>query len=235
MKLLFLTGSRGEWGYIKPILEICKLDKKLNYSICVTNMHLLSNYGETVNEIEKDGFQVDHKIYMAIDGYNHISMTKSLGVLLSSLADIFLNSKPDWIILAGDRGEQLIGAVAGAFSYIPIAHIQAGEISGNIDGMSRHAIGKFAHLHFASNNDAAIRLSKLGESKFRIFNVGAPQIDDMLTIKRKQINFYIKSLGINRKFMLVVLHPNTEEFYKAQKHTEIFFNAIITANDFNLI
>ena len=87
--------------------------------------------------------------------------------------------KPKFLILAGDRGEQLMGAIAAAYSYVPIAHIQAGEKSGNIDGTTRHAIARFAHVHFASNKDATDRLLHSGEEKFRIHNVGAPQLDEI--------------------------------------------------------
>lgn len=179
-KLLFITGSRGEWGYIRPILRLCQRRQDFDFSLCVTNMHLLPEYGSSYQEIEKDGFQIDHKIFMSLDGYNHLTMVKSLGIFLISLADIIATNKPNWIILAGDRGEQLMGALCGAFCYLPVAHIQAGELSGNIDGMTRHAIGKYAHLHFASNTDAADRLEKLGEEEFRIHNVGAPQLDELV-------------------------------------------------------
>ena len=180
LKLLFITGSRGEWGYIRPILRLCQKIDDIDFSICVTNMHLLPDFGLSVKEIEKDGFRADYKIYMSLDGYNHYTMVKSLGIFLTSFADVVATERPDWIILAGDRGEQLMGAIAGAFCYLPVAHIQAGELSGNIDSMTRHAIGKYAHLHFASNEDAAGRLKKLGEEPFRIHLVGAPQVDELV-------------------------------------------------------
>lgn len=159
-KILFVTGSRGEWGYIRPILEIIDKDPNLEYELCVTNMHLLPSFGNSYLEIENDGFKIHHKIHMSLDGYDHFTQVKSLGIFFSSFSDVVTNSKPDWILLAGDRGEQLIAATVGAYSYIPVAHIQAGEKSGNIDGTSRHAIGKFAHIHFAANKDASDRLKK---------------------------------------------------------------------------
>ena len=162
-KLLFVTGSRGEWGYIRPLLKMIEQRDDLSYSLCVTNMHLLPAFGQSVNEIENDGFKVDYRINMSIDGYNHVTQVKSLGLFLVSFSDILASDKPDWIILAGDRGEQLMGAIGGAYTYIPVLHIQAGERSGNIDGMARHAIGKFAHVHIASNNDARERLARMGE------------------------------------------------------------------------
>lgn len=227
LKLLFITGSRGEWGYIRPIIRLCNKRKDVDYSLCVTNMHLLPDFGLSIKEIERDGFCVDYKIYMSLDGYNHYTMVKSLGIFLSSLADVVASSRPDWIILAGDRGEQLMGAIVGAFCYIPVAHIQAGELSGNIDGMTRHAIGKYAHLHFASNEDAAERLIKLGEEPFRIHIVGAPQLDELVqglyTKKENLLNKYSLNL---QNYLLVMLHPVTEEYHKASEQVEILMRAL---------
>ena len=217
-KLLFLTGSRGEWGYIKPLLRMCKDLEHVEYRLCVTNMHLVPAFGWSVKEIENEGFEVHHRLHMSLDGYSHITMTKSLGILLLSLADVVESEKPDWIILAGDRGEQLMGAIVGAFCYIPIAHIQAGELSGNIDGMTRHAIGKYAHLHFASNSDASDRLRRLGEEDFRIHNVGAPQLDDLVEGRFSTKEVVAERLGIDlsHKFILLVQHPVTEDYSKSK-------------------
>jgi UDP-hydrolysing UDP-N-acetyl-D-glucosamine 2-epimerase len=213
-KLLFVTGSRGEWGYIRPLLKLIEERDEFTYSLCVTNMHLLPAFGESVNEIEKDGFKVDYKINMSLDGYSHITQVKSLGLFLVSFADILASNKPDWIILAGDRGEQLMGAISGAYTYIPVLHIQAGERSGNIDGMARHAIGKFSHIHIASNKDAQERLRKLGEEEFRIHNVGAPQLDELVSGYYSSIEELKENLNIDmsRDFLMVVQHPVTEDF-----------------------
>lgn len=218
MKLLFITGSRGEWGYIRPILRLCQEINDVDYKLCVTNMHLLPSFGFSAEEIKDDGFNIDHTIYMSLDGYNHYSMVKSLGIFLCSLADIVASEKPDWIILAGDRGEQLMGAIVGAFCYIPIAHIQAGELSGNIDGMTRHAIGKYAHLHFASNRDAADRLIKLGEEKFRVHCVGAPQLDELAQgiFTKRSILEEKYSIELERDYILLIQHPVTEELDESE-------------------
>lgn len=180
MKFMFVTGSRGEWGYIRPLLRIIEKTDAMSYCLVVTNMHLVAAYGNSAAEIEREGFHIDYKVNMCLDGYNHYTMVKSLGVFMMSFPDIVEKEKPDWIVLAGDRGEQMIAAMVGAHTYTPVAHIQAGELSGNIDGMTRHAIGKYAHLHLAANADAADRLRKLGEESFRIHNVGAPQLDEIV-------------------------------------------------------
>lgn len=232
-KLLFLTGSRGEWGYIRPILRLAQMRDDVETALVVTNMHLLPGYGNSYREIENDGFRIDHKIRMAIEGGDHVSHAKSLGICLQALPDVLDVENPDWVVLAGDRGEQLMGAIAASYMYVPVAHIQAGEVSGNIDGMTRHAIGKLAHLHLAANEDAACRLIKLGEEPFRVHNVGAPQVDEMVEAKYSSKIDIETRLGLNleRGFMLAVMHPVTEEAAKAGEQAKIFVEAL---NEFEM-
>lgn len=227
-KLMFLTGSRGEWGYIRPILRLIEKRDDVDYRLVVTNMHLLPTYGNSYREIEKDGFKIHYKIHMSLDGYSHTTMAKSLGICLMELPDILDNEKPDWFILAGDRGEQLMGAIAAGYTYTPVAHIQAGEVSGNIDNLARHAIGKFVHMHFASNVDAASRLKKLGEEDFRIHNVGAPQLDEMINSTYSTPDEVESHLGIElpEKFILAVMHPVTEEYYRTKDQAKIFVKSL---------
>jgi GDP/UDP-N,N'-diacetylbacillosamine 2-epimerase (hydrolysing) len=212
MRLMFLTGSRGEWGYIRPLIRLCAEQESIDYRLCATNMHLLPNFGLTVNELIQDQITVHHKLYTALDGYTHATMAKSLGLLVSSFVDVIVSDRPDWIVLAGDRWEQMAGAIVGAFCYVPIAHIQAGEVSGNIDGMTRHAIGKYSHLHLAANVDACDRLRKLGEEEFRVHNVGAPQLDELRNGEYSEMADASQRLGINLndEFILVVQHPVTD-------------------------
>lgn len=227
-KIMVLTGSRGEWGYIRPIMKLAQQRDDVAIVLVVTNMHLLEAFGNSYEEIERDGFKIDYKINMSLDGYNHITHSKSLGICLMSLPDIIDAEKPDWVLLAGDRGEQLMGAIAAAYTYTPVAHIQAGELSGNIDGMTRHAIGKLVHMHFAANEDAANRLLKLGEEPFRIFNVGAPQIDEIVQAQYTTLDILEDKLSIDLKkgYILAVMHPVTEEASKAGEQAEIFVKAL---------
>lgn len=231
-KIMIITGSRGEWGYIRPILRLISSREDVEYVLVVTNMHLLATYGNSYKEIENDGFKIHYKVHMSLDGYNHVTQAKSLGIFLNSLPDIIDNEKPDWILLAGDRGEQLMGAIAGAYTYTPVAHIQAGELSGNIDGMTRHAIGKLVHMHLAANQDAADRLIKLGEEEFRVHNVGAPQLDEMVGAQYSSLKEIESKLcvDISKGYILGVMHPVTEEADKAREQAEIF---VKTLNRFN--
>lgn len=232
-KIMILTGSRGEWGYIRPIIKLIESREDVDYRLVVTNMHLLPSYGNTYKEIEADGFKIHYKIHMYFEGDSYYTMAKSLGVCLSSLPDIICNEKPDWILLAGDRGEQLMGAIAASYTYTPVAHIQAGEVSGNIDGMVRHAIGKLVHLHFASNEDAKERLIRLGEQSFRIYNVGAPQLDELVNAMYTPVELFEKNNFIDLRdgFILAVIHPVTEESYRAGEQAKVFIDAL---NEFSL-
>lgn len=227
-RLLFVTGSRGEWGYIRPILRAAALRLDVECRLAVTNMHLLPSYGQSINEIEADGFTVDYRLFAALDGYNHITAVKSLGVLIQSMADVIACARPDWIVLAGDRPEQLAAAIAGAFCYIPVAHIQAGEVSGNIDGMTRHAMGKYVHLHLASNRDAADRLIRLGEEEFRVHEVGAPQLDELVEGLYNSPECIAARYQVKPDvpFLLVVQHPVTEEFDCAETQIEATMSAL---------
>lgn len=227
MKILFLNGFRGEWGYIRPIIDLC-IKEKLEYQICATNTVVLPNYGNLVGEIKAQGYNVTDELFMAMDGYNHYTMAKSLGVLLSSFVDVLYRTKPSWVVLAGDRGEQFMGAVAASYTYTPIAHIQAGERSGNIDGVARHSITKLAHMHFAANEDAQERLIKLGEEPFRVHNVGAPQLDELVhgrvSTKKQLENKF--NFDFSNPYLMVVHHPVTEEFDQLAHQAEQLGKAI---------
>jgi UDP-hydrolysing UDP-N-acetyl-D-glucosamine 2-epimerase len=227
-KILIISGSRGEYGYIRPVIRRIEAEPDLSYEIVATNMHLLPDFGHTIREIEKDGFRVGYRPSMTLAGFTPGTMMKSLSVFGLSLTDILEQYEPTFVLLAGDRGEQLIGAIAGALHGIPVAHIQAGELSGNIDGLSRHAIARFAHIHFAANEDAAERLRKTGEQDFRIFNVGAPQLDEFLegNIVDKRTIYERYRLDPDRPFILVVHHPVTEEFRSAGAQAEATLTAV---------
>jgi GDP/UDP-N,N'-diacetylbacillosamine 2-epimerase (hydrolysing) len=227
-KIAFLTGSRGEWGYIRPIIKLIDKDPDMDYQILATHMQLLPEFGMAVNEIQRDGFEVHERLYMTLDGYTNQTMTKSLGILLIELTTSLTRLKPDILLLAGDRGEQLMGAIAGGHLGIPTAHIQAGELSGNIDGIVRHSITKLVHIHFAANVEFADRVKKMGEQEFRVHNVGAPQLDELTSgdyTPEKELNkrFNFKK---DEQILLAVQHPVTEEENSAAIHINETIEAI---------
>ena len=227
--IALVTGSRGEYGYIRPILRTIERDPELAYALIVTNLHVLPDFGFSIEEIERDGFTISDRLYMALDGYTPASMSKSLGVGLMSMTDTLHRLRPDLVLLAGDRGEQLMAAIAAAHMNIPVAHIQAGELSGNIDGMTRHAITRFAHLHFASSQEAAERLRRMGEEPFRIHLTGAPQLDELVNgqyAKPEEIAAPFR-LDLQQPIILFVQHPVTEEYEQMVAQTEETLEAIL--------
>lgn len=227
-KIAVVTGGRIEFGYSAPVVREIEKRPNMDYEIIVANMHVLESFGNTVEDLRKEGFEIGAEVFNTLDGYNRLTMVKSLGIFLLELPGIIDRMKPDIILVAGDRGEPLIATIVGAHMYIPVAHIQAGEVSGNIDGVTRHAITKFAHIHFASNEDAARRVLKMGEEPFRVFNVGAPQLDDLIYGEFTPAGEIYKkfSLGKNKPILLVIQHPVTEEFDQAEKQMEETLKAV---------
>lgn len=237
---MIVTGSRGEYGYIKPIIHKLTMDKDLSFEIVATNMHLLPEFGLSESELIKDGIPIHYRIYNTIAGYNTVTMTKSLGLFLIQFPEIVLQSRPDIILISGDRGEMLMAAIAGAHMNTLVAHIQAGEVTGNVDGNIRHAITKLSHVHFASNVDAYDRVIKMGEQDFRVFNVGAPLVDDIVSyIERDDLPNVrdIYNLDRNKKIVLLVWHPVTEEFEMVYQYSAAVMSAIndLSVDEFQII
>jgi len=227
-KIAIIAGSRGEYGYFQPIVREIEKRENLDYGFVLANMHMLDRFGSSAEEIQKDNLKIEASIFNTFDGYNHLTMVKSLSVFMLQLPEILHNMGADMVLLGGDRGEQLVGAIVGAHLYLPVAHIQAGELSGNIDGVSRHAITKFSHIHFASNQDAADRVLKMGEESHRIYNVGAPQLDDFTAgLITPQEEIYRKfNLNKDKPVILVLQHSITEQFDQAEKQMEETMKAI---------
>lgn len=204
MRLMFLTGSRGEWGYIRPVIVEAQ-KRGHDCHVIVTNMHLSQEHGRSVNEIDVG---IIERIPMMPTAHR-AEHAAAIGGFLVSFGYQLNAIKPDWLILAGDRGEQLMGAIAGAYSYIPTAHIQAGEISGNIDNTARMAMAKLCHMHLASTETCVERLVAMGEEAWRCQHTGAPQLDDMVS--------YTPKRPMEEPFYLVVMHPTTNEVADAEK------------------
>lgn len=230
-KIAIIAGSRGEYGYFRPIIKEIIKRPNLDYGIIASNMHVLDSFGSSIEEIRRDKFKIHAAIHNTFDGYNRITMAKSLSVFMMQLPEILGQMGADIILLAGDRGEQLVAAIVGAHMYIPVAHIQAGEVSGNIDGVTRHAITKFAHVHFAANHDAVKRVLKMGEEKFRVFNVGAPMLDELVGgfITPKKDIYRKFSINKGEPLMLLAYHSVTEEFDKLERQMDELMKAVCHA------
>ena len=171
-KILYVTGTRADYGKIKPLIRAAK-DAGFSCDVFTTGMHMLSLYGLTMLDVKRD-----FEIYPYMNMEPNSPMDDVLASTISGLGKYVREFRPDLIVVHGDRVEALAGASVGALNNILVAHIEGGELSGTVDGIIRHAVSKLSHLHFVSNEDAAKRLSQMGESA--IYTIGSPDIDVML-------------------------------------------------------
>src|SRR3989344_9441504 len=218
-KIALITGTRAEFSYYHPIIKEIKKRSGLDYGIIATNTHVLESFGLTIDYIKKEKFKIESAIYNTLDGYNRVTMAKSLSIFMLQLPELLEQMKADMVLVAGDRGEQLVAATVGAHLYLPVAHIQAGKVSGNIDGVSRHAITKFAHIHFAANKESADRVRKMGEEKHRIFTVGAPMLDELVvgSVPTREKIYRKFDLKQGKPILLLAQHSVTEEFKDTER------------------
>ena len=227
-KILFLTGTRADYGKIKSLMKKVEDHQGFELNIFATGMHLLSKYGLTWTEIEKDGFQ---NIYQYINQQDGSPMDIVLSNTITGLSNYVHEKKPDLIVVHGDRLEALAGAIVGAFNNIKVAHIEGGEVSGTIDESIRHAITKLAHIHLVSNESARTRVLQLGEKESSVFVIGSPDIDIMKSDNLPSIDRVKQRYEINyREYSIVMYHPVTTEVNKLKNHVKEFVNGLIESN-----
>jgi len=228
-RVAVLTGTRAEYGILKPVLGAIKSHPKLDLILIVTGMHLSREFGYTVREIEKDGFEIDAKVRMLQKEDTRAAMAKSIGRCVIKMVDVLEKTKPDILVLLGDRAEMLAAAVAASYMGIPIAHLHGGEVSGSIDDSVRHAITKLAHIHFAATRKSAERIVKMGEDPSRVFVVGAPALDTILSARLPEPSYLSKKYGINlsEPLLLVLQHPVVTEYEDAARQIRETMEAIM--------
>jgi UDP-N-acetylglucosamine 2-epimerase (hydrolysing) len=208
-KIVFLTGTRADFGKLKSLIEITSRQENFEVHIFATGMHMLSKYGATVNEIEKCGYR---NIYKYINQTSEMSMDMILAKTIEGLSCFCHEIKPDLVVIHGDRVEALAGAIAGSLNNILVAHIEGGEVSGTIDELIRHAVSKMSHTHFVANEVAKKRLIQMGEDMNSIFVIGSPDVDAMLSDHLPEISSVKKYYEIPfTRYAVLLFHPVTTE------------------------
>jgi len=227
-KICILATSRATYGYKKRIIKLINDAPDLELQLIVTGMHPLKQYGSSINEILDDGVPITAQIDMMIGGDTPSTYAKSLSVEMQGLVQVFDMCKPDILLVTGDRGEMVIACLTAAYMNIPVAHIQSGDVSGHIDGSARHAMTKLAHIHLPACEDSAKRVEKMGEESWRIHNVGAPQLDEIVQTKKLSKSKLAKIFKLNfeEKVLLVLQHPVLVENDKAAQQMEATLKAI---------
>ena len=227
-KICFITGTRADYGILFPVMKAVESSPKLKLCIIATGMHLQKEYGETVKEIKKDGFQISAAVSITSAGDESRKMAQAVGQAILKFTDIFSKLCPDIVIVLGDRGEMLAGAIAANYLNIPVAHIHGGGKSGHVDGIVRHAITKLAHLHFAATNQAKARILRMGEEPWRIFTSGAPALDRILHERLPSAQELLSKyhLQSRQKLIILIQHPVLTEAGQAGKQIEATLKAI---------
>lgn len=225
--ILGVTGIRSDYDIMSSVFRAIKNHPNLELRLIVTGAHLSEEYGNTIDDIYNDGFEIEEKIESLISGDALSSRVKGLGVQLQGLVQSVDRIKPDFLLVLGDREESITTALVGAYMNIPVAHLCGGDRAiGNVDDQVRHAVTKLAHLHFVTNNESATRVAKMGEQAFRIFNVGNPGLDRLVEIpflNSKQLsNSLVFEIEDNEPLILLIQHAissETKEAYKQMRET----------------
>ena len=228
-KIVFLTGTRADYGKIKSVIKKLDSIKEFEVYIYVTGMHLNKKFGNTYKEIEKDGFK---NLFLSKPIKKYVGMDISLANTITQFSNYVKKIKPDLILVHGDRLEALAGAVVGSFNNIYVGHIEGGEISGTIDESIRHAISKMSHFHFVSNEKSKQRLIQMGENKEHIYVTGSPDIDIMLSDKLPLLESVKKYYDIIfDEYAIFIYHPVTTELQNLKRNTNILINALKKTDD----
>ncbi len=224
-KILFLTGTRADYGKMKPLMKALDADPAFSVYVFVCGMHLSPLFGSTYEEVLKDKYENIHVAYglpQTQDG------GVDLGNTISYLSGYVVHVKPDMIIVHGDRMDALAGAVVGALNNVIVGHIEGGELSGTIDESIRHAISKFAHVHFVCTNEAKERLIQLGEEEYRINVIGSPDIDIMMSESLPTLDEARKRYDISfERYGILMYHPVTTEYSMIGEKIKAVVDAII--------
>lgn len=217
-KICVTLVDRANYGRMKPVMDAIAEHPDLELQVVATGTMVLARFDSPVKVVERDGFKVDEKIYIELEGSTPTTMAKSLGFGIVEFSSALQRLEPDVVLIIGDRYEALAAAVSAAYMNICIAHIQGGEVSGSIDESARHAISKLAHFHFPSTARAADYLERMGEDPVTILAVGCPSGDLARQLDRRLDPEIVNGRGhglevdVEGEYLLVVFHPTTTEF-----------------------
>lgn len=226
-KICVFLGGRANYSSIRSAMKAIQEHQELELQVVLGGSGLVDKFGDLQNTLKKDGFEIDEKVYMQVEGDGPNAMVKTAGLGMLGLADVFARLEPDFVIVIGDRYEVMAATIAAAYMNIRVAHTMGGEVTGTIDESIRHAITKFAHVHFPANKDSGERIIKLGERPENVFVVGCPRIDTVKEILDREpgvpLDIFEREGGVgpvfdlNQPFLLISQHSVTTEYKEAKK------------------
>ena len=214
-RICYISGTRADFGLMQSTLQ--QIARVADLSVIATGMHLSATHGMTVNEIREAGLRIAAEVPVSMEPATGATMAHGIGVMIGAFVAAFETERPDIVLLLGDRGEMLGGAIAAIHLNIPVAHIHGGERSGTVDEPVRHAISKLSHIHFAATDGARDRLIAMGENAAHIHVSGAPGLDGLLEDARTSREDVAARYGLDsaRPIALMVFHPVLQEAERA--------------------
>lgn len=234
-KIAVVITARPSYSRVKTVLTAIKKHPELELQLIVAASALLDRYGSAVNYIENDGFEISAKVFNVLEGENLTAAAKTTGIGILELSTVFDNLRPDIVVTVADRFETMATAISASYMNIPLAHIQGGEVTGNIDEKVRHSITKLADYHFVASENAKQRVIQLGENPQMVFNTGCPSIDIAQEVAKNEkltFNPFEKYGGVgsqpnlDKGYLVVMQHPVTNEYQDSRKHIEATLRAI---------
>lgn len=237
-KVCVITGTRAEYGLLRPIIQKLDNDSDMELQLVVTGMHLSPEFGLTYKEIEQDGFRITERNEMLLSSDTPNGITKSIGLGVIGFADIFTRNTPDMVVVLGDRYEAFAAATAAMMHRIPIAHIHGGELTlGAIDDAIRHSITKMSTLHFTSTEEYRKRVIQLGEEPERVFYVGSLGVENIKLQKLMNKKELAQSIGfsLDIPYVMVTFHPVTLENNTAQEQISNLLEALDRFQEYRII
>ena len=230
-RVVFLTGTRADYGKLRPLMEEVEADPGLDCRIFVTGMHMLQRYGSTYREVQKGGFQ---NIFLYINQMERTArdMDLVLASTITGLAHYVRETEPDLIVVHGDRVEALAGAAVGALNNVRVCHIEGGELTGTVDELLRHSVSKLSHVHCVANDEARDRLIQLGEQEQSIWITGSPDIDVMLSENLPSLDEARSRYDIDfDSYHILLYHPVTTELREAEANARAVVDAAIASGE----
>ena len=237
-KVCVVTGTRAEYGLLKPLIQRINSDNELELQLVVSGMHLSPEFGLTYKEIEQDGFEITAQNEMVLSSDTPNGITKSIGLGTIGFADIFTRNMPDMVVILGDRYEALAAVTAAMIHRIPISHIHGGELTlGAVDDAIRHAITKMSMLHFTTTEKYRNRVIQLGEQPERVFCVGALGVENIKTQALMSKGELEKSISfkLDKPYIIVTFHPVTRETNTVKEQFENLLEALDNIGNYKIV
>jgi GDP/UDP-N,N'-diacetylbacillosamine 2-epimerase (hydrolysing) len=228
-KIVYISGTRADFGLMARTLAAINADPALDLAVVVTGMHLSAAHGNTVDEIEAAGLRIAARVPVVLEPATGATMARAIGTMIPAFVSALEAERPDIVLLLGDRGEMLAGAITALHLNIAVAHIHGGERSGTVDEPVRHAISKLAHIHLVATDGAHERLIAMGEDAAHVHVTGAPGLDGLgdMALPPRATVMEAHGLSPEKPFALMVFHPVLQEAAQGRADAAALIEALM--------